>query len=180
MPVSKTLVYRLTILGMLLLNVLVGPANAHECTLGDFVVDNWGSGGVGSGTGYVQFWDPADCGLTSPYAFDIVGLALQLTAPWLYDQWPKTARLIVCAMADSLNQSAGPGDILCSYDFTLGQSFCYPNRDTLEFPEPCRVEAPFFLAVVNTHTKVGWPPWDDLYMFLVSWCECPLGRYEEW
>ncbi len=181
MPVSKTLVFQLAVLGMLSLSVLVGPANAHECKLGDYVYDNWGWASFRSGTGYARFWDPADCGLTSPYAFDISGLALQLEPLGLLDeQWPKTARVIIYAMADSLNLSAGPGEMLCMHDFTLGESFCRPNRDTLEFPEPCRVEAPFFLAVVNTHTKVGWPPWDDLYMFLVSWCECPLGRYEEW
>lgn len=180
MRVSKTFLCRSAIGAILLLSVLVGSASAKECKLGDYVYDNWGMASFKCGYGYAQFWDPADCGIDSPYVFDITGLILQIEPPSLYDLWPKSVRIMVCEMADSLNLSAGPGAALYMHDFTVGQGFARPNLDTIDFPEPCRVRAPFFLAVINPHPKVGAPPYDDLYTFVIRWCEGPLGDYEQW
>jgi len=118
-------------------------------------------GGFDSGMGFAVFMNPAQCG-ESPYPFEITDVHFYLYAPDGY-HWPVALRVNI-RDSNKGDSCSGPGDVLCSEDFSVDSDSAYPYMLTLNLSNPCCVNQPFFLEIIYTEPRDPAHPHPSLMM----------------
>ncbi|MEW6016013.1 MAG: FG-GAP-like repeat-containing protein [Candidatus Zixiibacteriota bacterium] len=113
------------------------------------------------GDASVQYIDPAECGGSPVYPFQITSLQFSLytstaNPSYVYMSFPVSMEIVVYDLKPSGNPCDGPGELLYHFPLTATEAgFKYPTVGTAAFPGRCCVERPFFIGVTYTDTRLG-------------------------
>ena len=140
-----------------------------------------------SGTGFAVFMNPTQCG-ESPYPFEVTDVHFYLYEPGDH-HWPVALRVNIRDSNEG-DSCSGPGDVLCSEDFSVDSDSAYPDWMTLNLSTPCCVNQPFFLEIVYTEPRDPAHPHPSLLMdtdaYPADTCHnwglglLVAGIYDEW
>ncbi|MGA1823428.1 MAG: hypothetical protein ACMUIP_02105 [bacterium] len=145
------------------------------CVLGDYTYDNWGGATFLKHRGYIQYFDPTDLHWCPDLEYPLYITSFRFRTQggsYFAHLWPKYPSVVVYDMADPSDVCVGPGVQLARYEFTTWKDSWDDNIGEFIFPEPLKVEGPFFIGVINVQ-----PQPDDSYFsynFTMNWCELLL------
>jgi len=153
--------------------------------LNDLGSPTYYAGFLDLGVGFAVYMNPAQCG-ESPYPFKITDVHFYLYAHDVTFHWPVAIQVNI-RDSDQGDSCSGPGDILCSEDFSIPSDSAYPLMMTLDLSNPCCVNQPFFLEIVYTEPLDPAHPHPSLLMDSESpppdTCDnwgVDAGQYYEW
>lgn len=161
-------------LGFLLLGTEMSQAN-NSCRLGDYTYDGWGGTSFRKDWGYIQYFDP-----TAPNGCPDIEYPLSITSFHFRTQggtnytylWPKYPAVVVYDMADPSDICAGPGDLLATDSFQALKDLWDDNIGEFTFPQPLKVDGPFFIGVINIQPNPDGPYFPS--NFSMNWCNILL------
>jgi len=142
-----------------------------------------------STTGFAVYMDPTQCG-PSPYPFRITDVHFYLYAPPPPSppyHWPVAIRVNI-RDSNQGDSCSGPGNVLCSEDFSVPSDSAHPLMMTLTLSKPCCLNQPFFLEIVYTEPRDPAHPHPSLLMdnhayppdTCDNWFILSNGTYVEW
>ncbi|MEW6050279.1 MAG: hypothetical protein AB1644_04355 [Candidatus Zixiibacteriota bacterium] len=113
--------------------------------------------GIGAGERYVTYLDPAACGASPTYPFDVTQILLSLF-PVAGAVWPVSVDLEVWNRAGS-GSCQGPGALICSQQVLLDSAgFALPHVGSVTLSTLCTVNGPFYLSIYyNGATSAVYP-----------------------
>ncbi|GEM_PF-1163087 len=113
------------------------------------------------GDGSVQYFDPADCGDSPTYPFEITSIEFSLYVNYddpnhTYFSFPVEMDIVVYQLTTIGNPCQGPGTKIYRFSLSADEAnFRYPNVGMAIFPEPVCVNGPIFIGVEYTDPRLG-------------------------